>query len=76
MLSRIGVEDDVYFSGGVAKNIGMKTALEDVLKSKIYVEKTFDPQLTGALGAAVLARNFGSKAPAAPVSARARTAKV
>jgi predicted CoA-substrate-specific enzyme activase len=26
MLSRVGIEDDVYFSGGVAKNTGMKEA--------------------------------------------------
>jgi activator of 2-hydroxyglutaryl-CoA dehydratase len=76
MLSRIGVEDDVYFSGGVAKNVGMKTALEDVLKSKIYVETKFDPQLTGALGAAVLARSFSSKAIVDPVTVRAKPAKV
>jgi predicted CoA-substrate-specific enzyme activase len=76
MLSRIGTEDDIYFSGGVAKNVGMRTALEDVLKSKIYVETKFDPQLTGALGAAVLARTFSSKAPTAPVPVRARAARV
>jgi len=34
-FSRVGVESDVFFSGGVAKNVGMKAALEEVLKAKI-----------------------------------------
>lgn len=60
MLQRIGIENDVFFSGGVAKNVGMKAALEDVLQAKI-VAPNFDPQLVGALGAAVLARDYGQK---------------
>jgi predicted CoA-substrate-specific enzyme activase len=60
LFSRVGIHNDVYFSGGVAKNIGMRTALEEVLKSKIYVPE-YDPQLTGALGAAILAQKYGSK---------------
>lgn len=60
MFSRVGIESDVFFSGGVAKNVGMKTALEEVLKAKIVVPE-FDPQLVGALGAAILAKNYGSK---------------
>ena len=60
MFSRVGVEGDVFFSGGVAKNVGMKRALEEVLNAKI-VEPEYDPQLVGALGAAVLAQNFGSR---------------
>lgn len=60
MFSRVGIENDVFFSGGVAKNVGMKAALEEVLKAKI-VAPEYDPQLVGALGAAVLAKNYGSK---------------
>ncbi|CAG0962181.1 MAG: acyl-CoA dehydratase activase [Candidatus Methanoperedens sp.] len=60
MFSRVGVESDVFFSGGVAKNVGMKAALEEVLKAKI-VAPEYDPQLVGALGAAVLARSYGQK---------------
>lgn len=56
MFSRVGIESDVFFSGGVAKNIGMRKALEDVLKVKI-VEPKKDPQLVGAIGAAVIAQN-------------------
>ncbi len=76
MLSRVGIEDDVFFSGGVAKNVGMKAALEDVLKAKIYVETKFDPQLTGALGAALIAKASGLKALGVPMSAGAISIKV
>jgi predicted CoA-substrate-specific enzyme activase len=60
LFSRVGIQSDVYFSGGVAKNKGMRKALEEVLKVKI-VEPVFDPQLTGALGAAVFAQALGAK---------------
>ncbi len=60
MFSRVGVESDVFFSGGVAKNVGMKVALEEVLKARI-VEPEYDPQLVGALGAAVLAKNYAAR---------------
>ena len=48
-----GVEQKVVMAGGVAKNSGVVKALENVLGSPltIYVE----PQIVGALGAAVLA---------------------
>jgi predicted CoA-substrate-specific enzyme activase len=60
LFARVGIRSDVYFSGGVAKNRGMRKALEEVLKVTI-VEPVFDPQLTGALGAAVLAEAIGAK---------------
>ena len=60
MASRVGPEPEMFFSGGVAKNAGMKAALEIALKSSVYVPD-FDPQLVGALGAAVLAKDLGSK---------------
>lgn len=56
MFSRVGIEGDVFFSGGVAKNVGMKKALEDALNVKI-VDPEKDPQLVGALGAAVIGQN-------------------
>ena len=60
MFSRVGIESDVFFSGGVAKNVGMRKALEDTLKVTI-VEPKKDPQLVGAIGAAVLAQNAWKK---------------
>jgi predicted CoA-substrate-specific enzyme activase len=55
MFARTGVEDEIFFSGGVAKNSGMRKALEEVLGKKIVSSKE-DPQLVGALGAALIAQ--------------------
>lgn len=60
MFSRVGVENDVFFSGGVAKNVGMRKALEDVMQIKL-VEPRYDPQLAGALGAAIIAWDLLTK---------------
>jgi len=57
MFSRVGIQGDVFFSGGVAKNVGVRKALEDVLKINI-VEPRKDPQLAGAIGAAVIAEKL------------------
>jgi predicted CoA-substrate-specific enzyme activase len=61
LFARVGIVSDVYFSGGVAKNKGMKKALEDVLAITIIEPNKLDPQLTGALGAAVLAQALGAR---------------
>jgi len=56
LFARVGIEDDVFFSGGVAKNIGMRKSLEDVMGVKLAKHEK-DPQLAGAIGAAVLAQD-------------------
>ena len=53
MASRIGIEEPVCITGGVAKNKGVVGALEEKLKAKLNIPP--EPQITGALGAAVLA---------------------
>lgn len=58
MLRRAGIEDNITMTGGCAKNVGLKKALETVLKSNI-VDLKVDPQLMGALGAAEFARKKG-----------------
>lgn len=60
IAARIGVEGDIFFSGGVAKNRGVVQALEKALQRPVYVPE-FDPQRVGALGAAVLAREVGAR---------------
>ncbi|GHV64007.1 2-hydroxyglutaryl-CoA dehydratase [Spirochaetia bacterium] len=60
MFARIGIENDVFFSGGVAKNIGMRKALEDIMNIRL-AEPQYDPQLAGALGAAVIASDLIAK---------------
>ncbi len=54
MASRLKVQPDVVFTGGVAKNAGVVKALEASLGCSVLVPA--DPLLSGALGAALLAR--------------------
>ncbi len=51
----VGIEKDVCMSGGVAKNAGVVAAMEKGLGMPLRRLKV-DPQLMGALGAAVIAR--------------------
>ncbi len=52
--ANIRFKKDIVFSGGVAKNIGMVKAIEDLLEEKVIVPK--EPQLTAAFGVALMAR--------------------
>ncbi|TDA33228.1 MAG: 2-hydroxyglutaryl-CoA dehydratase [Hadesarchaea archaeon] len=54
LASRVGVEREVVLSGGVAKNIGVVKYLEEMLGVPL-IRLDFDPQLVGALGAALFA---------------------
>ncbi len=54
MAKSVGMLEEVTVSGGCAKNEGLILALEKVLRVKIS-RLSFDPQLMGALGAAVYA---------------------
>ena len=51
MAKRIGVREDVAFTGGVAKNIGFVKTMKDNLGIKLIIPE--EPQLVAALGAAV-----------------------
>ncbi|MHA1272652.1 MAG: acyl-CoA dehydratase activase [Promethearchaeota archaeon] len=53
MAKRIGVAPPLVFCGGVAKNVAVKKYLEEELGFEILVPK--HPQLTGAIGAALIA---------------------
>ena len=50
----VGYERQVVLTGGVAKNIGVKKFLEDEIKMETMVPE--EPQIMGALGAALLAQ--------------------
>lgn len=50
------VEADVLLTGGVAKNIGLFEALGQSLGVDLQTPLRMDPQINGALGAALLAR--------------------
>lgn len=62
MVRRLKVEPDVVFTGGVAKNIGVVKALEENLGCPVLVPS--EPLLSGALGAALIARETIMKAQA------------
>ncbi len=52
MLKRVSVKEPIIFAGGVARNPCARCLLEEVLDQKIMVPE--DPQMVGALGAALL----------------------
>ena len=53
MVGRVGLEEPVCMTGGVAKNLGVVKAMEEKLEVKINIPE--EPQIAGALGAAYLA---------------------
>jgi len=53
LARRVPIEPDITMTGGVARNIGMVRALEEVLGTKMQVSP--DAQFIGAIGAAVFA---------------------
>ncbi|MCX7679149.1 MAG: activase, partial [Spirochaetes bacterium] len=55
LLKRVGIHPKVTITGGCAKNKGLVRELEKVLHVDIATLPV-DPQLIGALGAAVFAR--------------------
>jgi predicted CoA-substrate-specific enzyme activase len=56
MVRNLGIEKDVVVTGGGAKNIGLIKAIEDKVGFPVLVPP--EPLLTGALGAALLGRDF------------------
>lgn len=53
LVRRTGIEDEVTFTGGVARNVGMVNALEKKLGTSLNTSP--DAQFIGALGAALFA---------------------
>jgi predicted CoA-substrate-specific enzyme activase len=51
----VGYREQVVFTGGVAKNVGVKNSLEAGIGLPILIPE--EPQIIGALGAALLARS-------------------
>ncbi len=58
MLRRVAGDEPVVFSGGVAKNRCMHRLLEETLQQAVM--RAEEPQMTGALGASLLASREGS----------------
>lgn len=54
LVRDLGVESDVGVTGGIAKNIGLVRCLEQALETE-FVQFPEDPQIIGAIGAALFA---------------------
>jgi len=58
MVKRIGIKPTVMMTGGVAKNSGVIAAFRKELNIDVVVPTNIDPQLVGALGAALIAQEM------------------
>jgi predicted CoA-substrate-specific enzyme activase len=56
MAQRVGIRGEVTMTGGVAKNLAVVRALEEVCGRKFNIPS--EPQIVGALGAALIARQM------------------
>jgi bzd-type benzoyl-CoA reductase Q subunit len=61
LLQRLGVEPELAITGGIAKNIGIVRRIEKEL-GVVALRTSYDPQIAGALGAALLAESLAGKA--------------
>jgi bzd-type benzoyl-CoA reductase Q subunit len=52
----VGLEEDFVISGGISKNIGVVRRIEEKLGVKAHI--CFEPQIVGAVGAALLAADL------------------
>jgi len=60
MLRQLQIEPKVVFTGGVAKNVGVVKAVKENVGGEVLVPD--DPLISGAIGAALLGREFTLKA--------------
>jgi predicted CoA-substrate-specific enzyme activase len=61
LAGKVGVKNEVGMTGGVSKNVGVVKYLEQML-GKTFLEFPEDPQIIGALGAAIFASERAKKA--------------
>jgi len=67
LMRRVGVEEEVTFTGGVTRNVAMVQILEELLGTKLNVSP--DAHYMGAVGAALFARDRASSGAAGAVEA-------
>jgi activator of 2-hydroxyglutaryl-CoA dehydratase len=58
LLDRLGRRGKYMMTGGVAKNSGVVYEIENKIGEKIIIP--FEPQIVGALGAAIIATEIGN----------------
>jgi benzoyl-CoA reductase subunit A len=56
LIRIVGVEEDFVISGGISKNVGVVKRLEQKLGVMAHI--SFEPQIVGAVGAALFARDL------------------
>jgi predicted CoA-substrate-specific enzyme activase len=56
MAYKVGINEEITLTGGVAKNLGLVTTMRNKISKDINVPA--DPQIIGALGAAILAQKY------------------
>ncbi|MFZ2632193.1 MAG: acyl-CoA dehydratase activase [Desulfosalsimonadaceae bacterium] len=54
LVNAVKPEGDIFMTGGVAKNIGVLETLEKLIGRRIKRARKADPQIAGAIGAALL----------------------
>jgi predicted CoA-substrate-specific enzyme activase len=59
LVRRVGKDGEITMTGGVAKNIGVVTALERKLEAKFQISE--EPQIVGALGGAIIALEHAAR---------------
>lgn len=57
MGKKVGIRPEVMLTGGVSKNLGLRTSLSRELGVPVHIPEKIDPQLVGALGAAIIAKS-------------------
>ena len=57
LVNAVKPEGDVFMTGGVAKNVGVVSTLEMLIGRIIKKARKADPQIAGAIGAALMAMN-------------------
>ena len=70
LLKRVGISEEITFTGGVTKNTAMVQVLNELLETEMNVSE--ESHYMGALGAALFAleRAMGGAIPAAPADAQ------
>ncbi len=58
LARRVGIQSKVTVTGGCSKNLGLIKALQKTLRTDVSM-LPMDPQMMGAMGAAVLASRNG-----------------
>ncbi|MFC1533695.1 acyl-CoA dehydratase activase [Thermodesulfobacteriota bacterium] len=59
LIKKTGMEEEFMISGGIGKNVGVVKRIEENLNTKANI--CFEPQIVGALGAALIARDLLKK---------------